>query len=107
MDYLYFHLPLIAFAAFLMKGMTGFGPAIVVVALGSLILPPREVIAMSSVLDTIAGAMLLRMDWNRQGLRFWLPLALAIVTGSIIGSIFLKVIPPASFQRLGITLERR
>ena len=100
MPYEYLLLPLIAFAAYILKGVTGFGPAIVVVAFGSMIMPPRDVIAMSAVLDTTAGAMLLRMNWKRGGHRFWLPLTLAIVLGSILGSLFLEAISPAVFQIL-------
>jgi uncharacterized membrane protein YfcA len=96
----YLLLPLIAFAAFILKGLTGFGPAIVVVAFGSLIMAPRDVIAMSALLDTLAGAMLLGMDWDRSARRFWLPLALAIVLGSLLGSLFLDAIPPEAFRHL-------
>lgn len=94
----YLILPFIAFLAFLVKAVSGFGPAIVVVALGSLFVASRAIIPASAILDMIAGAALLRTDWSRDGMGFWLPLALTIAVGSVAGSVFLKVIPPASFR---------
>ncbi len=91
---------LIACVAFVLKAMTGFGPALVVVAVGSLFLPPPVVIATSAILDLIAGAILLRADWTRGSYRFWVPLAVAIVAGSIVGAFFLRAIPADHFRRL-------
>jgi len=96
----YFLLPLIAFLAFLLKAMTGFGPAIIVIAFCSLFIAPHKVIAMSAVLDAVAGGILLRTDWSRGGFRFWGPLAVAIVLGAVIGGIFLNMIPPSYFRLL-------
>jgi uncharacterized membrane protein YfcA len=94
----YVALPLIAFAAFFLKTVSGFGPALVVVALASLILPPQTVVAVSSLLDAVAGIALFAMDPDTRGRRFWLPLALAIVAGSIGGGILLSVMDPELFR---------
>ena len=91
-------LPLIAFAAFFVKAVSGFGPAILVVALGSLILPPQAVVPVSSLLDATAGAILLAMDPVRGKERFWIPLGLAITAGSVVGGAFLTMISPESFR---------
>jgi len=96
----YLLLPLIACAAFFLKAVSGFGPALVVVALGSLILPPHLVVAMSAMLDAVAGLILFAMDPETQGRRFWIPPAIAIVAGSILGGVLLSVVDPAIFKTL-------
>ncbi len=97
-EYEYLLLFIISLMAFLLKAMTGFGPAIIVISLGSLFILPRDVVVLASVLDLIAGGILLKMEWNREGLRFWLPLSIAIVAGSVVGSLFLKLIPAEIFR---------
>ncbi len=97
-DFAYILLPLIALAAFVLKATTGFGPAIVVIALGSLLMAPQEVIATSSILDMAAGALLLGMDRPRGRLGFWLPLAAAIVSGAVIGGLLIVTIPEGWFH---------
>ena len=98
--FVYVLLPLIAFAAFFLKAVSGFGPALVVVALGSLILPPQLVVAMSALLDAVAGVTLFAMDPETKGRRFWIPPALAIVAGSVIGGVLLSLVDPAIFKTL-------
>lgn len=93
-------LPVIALLAFTLKAMTGFGPAIVVISLGSLVVPPQAIIATSSVLDFIAGAALLRGDYPARRERFWVPLACLITSGSIIGALFLDSIPRETFGQV-------
>jgi uncharacterized membrane protein YfcA len=101
----YLALPLIALLAFTLKAMTGFGPALVVISLGSLFLPPQTVVAISAVLDLIAGAVLLRSDWVQGGQRYWAPLAAAIVIGSVVGAVFLTLIPtPQLRQLIGVAI---
>jgi uncharacterized membrane protein YfcA len=99
-DLVYILLPLIALAAFVLKATTGFGPAIVVIAFGSLLMAPQEVIATSSILDTTAGALLLAMDRPKGRLKFWLPLSAAIVSGAVIGGLFIVTIPEHWFERI-------
>jgi hypothetical protein len=101
----YLALPLIAFAAFFLKAVSGFGPALVVVALASLILPPQLVVAMSALLDTVAGMVLFAMDPGTKGRRFWIPPAIGIVAGSIVGGVLLSLVDPAVFRTLlGISI---
>lgn len=96
----YVALPLIAFAAFFLKAVSGFGPALVVVALASLILPPQLVVAMSALLDAVAGVILFALDPGKKGRRFWIPPAVAIVAGSIVGGVLLSLVDPAVFRTL-------
>jgi len=99
-DSTYILLPLVAFAAFIVKGVTGFGPAIVVVAVGSLLLPPQSVIALSAMLDATAGLILYRMDPLHGKERFWIPLTLSVVVGAVGGGLLLAVVPTHVFRPL-------
>lgn len=96
----YVLLPLIAFAAFFLKAVSGFGPALIVVALASLLLPPHLVVAMSALLDAVAGAVLFAMDPETKGSRFWIPPAIGIVLGSVLGGVLLSLVDPAVFKTL-------
>lgn len=97
-DYTLLALPLIAFVAFFLKAMTGFGPAIVVIAFGSLLLPPQAVIATSSVLDFMAGAVLFHGSGARSKPRFLVVLTGAMVVGTLIGAAALSSIPSDRFR---------
>jgi len=91
-------LPLVALLAFLVKGMTGFGPAIVVVSLGALFLPPQVVVVLSALLAGTAGLIMLWTDPIKGAGRFWIPLAVAMGIGSVIGGLSLKLILPQYFN---------
>ncbi len=84
----------IAFVAYFVKGLTGFGPAIVIVSLGSMVVSPHVIIPTSAMLDLAAGAVLVRTTGLGGNYRFWLPLSGAIVIGALIGGLLLKLIPP-------------
>lgn len=99
-DISYILLPIIAFLAYVLKAMTGFGPAIVVISLGTLFIAPQQIITTSSILDLIAGAILLTIDWKNTTHSYWISLTISITIGAIIGSIFLKIVPPAHFHKL-------
>jgi len=93
-------LPPVAFLAFLVKGMTGFGPAIVVVSLGVLFLPPQMVVVLSALLAGTAGLVMLWSDLIKGAGRFWIPLAVAMGSGSIIGGLSFKLILPQYFNMI-------
>jgi uncharacterized membrane protein YfcA len=96
---------LVAFAAYAVKGFTGFGPALVLVPIGSLFFAPQSIIPLAALLNVVAGAMLLRVDWRRDGHTYWIPLVVAVVIGSVIGAFFLEMIPANSFRRvLGVAI---
>ena len=81
--------PLIAGAAFFVKAMTGFGPALIFVSLGAQVLAPHTVIPVSAMLDATAGIILSFVDPIHGGRRFWIPPAVAIVLGSFVGGLLL------------------
>ncbi len=80
----------IVFLAFLLKGMTGFGPAIIVITFGSLLFHPHALIPLSSVLDCIAGLILLVCQYKKDGWRYWLPMTFSIMAGAVLGSVLLR-----------------
>jgi uncharacterized membrane protein YfcA len=82
-------LPLIASAAFFVKAMTGFGPALIFVSLGAQLLSPHAVIPVSAMLDATAGVILSVIDPIHGGRRFWMAPAAAIVVGSFFGGLLL------------------
>jgi uncharacterized membrane protein YfcA len=79
----------IAGAAFFVKALTGFGPALIVVSLGAQILAPHTVIPISAMLDATAGLILSFVDPIHGGRRYWIPPAVAIVAGSFVGGILM------------------
>ncbi|MFH2058822.1 MAG: hypothetical protein ABIJ59_07970 [Pseudomonadota bacterium] len=70
----YVFLFLICVAAFALKAMAGFGPSIIVISFGSLLILPHHLVAVAAILDMTAGAVLLKLDWDNQGHGFWIPL---------------------------------
>lgn len=96
---LYFPLLLsgIAFFAFFLKAITGFGPAIILISLASLFLSPKDVIATSAILDFIAGSILFRGEGARSEPKFLLSITGAIVLGTVIGALGLSHIPAQTY----------
>jgi uncharacterized membrane protein YfcA len=90
----------LSFLAFVLKGVATFGPGIVLVPLGALIIGAKEIVLVIGFLDLISNASLLKL--NREPLQksFWLPMVGAIVVGSVLGSILLTLVPTIYFDRL-------
>lgn len=91
-------LALIAVLAYVLKGVTGFGPSIIIVALGSLILPTHAMVVLSAILNAVAGLILLLADPIQGRMRFWLPLAAAMTVGSVAGGLYVSIILPRLFN---------
>ncbi len=83
-----------------MKAVTGFGPAIILISLASLFLPAKEVITTSAILDLIAGMILFRKEGERSEPLFLLSVVGAIIAGTILGALGLKLIPAEKFNPL-------
>ncbi|MEM6337854.1 MAG: sulfite exporter TauE/SafE family protein, partial [Bacteroidota bacterium] len=88
----------IALLAFTLKATTGFGPSIVFIALGSLLIEPKTLVPASSLLDLLAGGLLLRIDTEGRTLRYWLPLGVSISVGAVVGALFLDAVPAETFR---------
>jgi len=81
----------IAFLAYLLKGLTGFGPAIVFISLGSLVMDPIQVVVISPLLDIVAGCVLTWKDRRQFLSGYWILLALPLIGGVLLGSIGLSL----------------
>lgn len=94
-------LGVLAFFAHIVKGMTGFGPAIVFVSIGSLIYDPVEVIVLAAFLDIIGGGYLSILNPHFfENKRYWVPIGSLMIVGAIIGGWVLSVIPAGIFDYL-------
>lgn len=88
----------LSFLAFVLKGIATFGPGIVLVPLGALIIGAREIVLVISFLDVISNASLLRKNQEPLQTSFWLLMVSAIVFGSIVGAVILTLVPALYFD---------
>lgn len=108
MDILYIaiFLGLLAFFAHIIKGLTGFGPAIVFVSIGSFVYNPVDIIVLAALLDIIGGLYLITLNpsfCNHK--QYWVPIGSLMILGAIIGSAALYLIPSLYFEYLlGISI---
>lgn len=94
-------LGILAFFSHIVKGITGFGPAIVFVSIGSVIHDPVEVIVLAALLDIIGGGYLSVLNPHFFGNKeYWVPVGLLMVLGAIIGGLTLFVVPATVFELL-------
>lgn len=89
---------LVALAAFFLKGVTGTGTTTVIVALGSLFIDPKLTIVLASFINIFGGLSMVRIDPVPLARRYWVPVSLFMVAGSVAGAVALKVIPNHQFQ---------
>jgi uncharacterized membrane protein YfcA len=99
-------LGILAMFAHVVKGLTGFGPAIVFVSIGSLIYDPVSVIVLAALLDIIGGVYLSILNPQFfQNKQYWLPIGSLMVIGAITGSLVLSIVPAAIFEYvLGVAI---
>lgn len=94
-------LGILAFFAHVIKGLTGFGPAIVFVSIGSLIYDPVKVIVLASLLDIIGGSYLSILNPHFfKNKEYWIPIGLLMVIGAIVGGLLLSLVPASVFEYL-------
>ena len=94
-------LGILALVAHIVKGLTGFGPAIVFISIGSLFYDPVEIIVLASLLDVVGGAYLVSLNPDfLENREYWVPIGLLMVTGAVIGSYMLSVLPASLFEYL-------
>lgn len=89
---------LTSLVAFFLKGVTGTGTTTVIVALGSLFIEPKLTIVLASFINIFGGLSMLRVDPVPLSRRYWIPISLLMVVGSVAGAITLDVIPNQQFQ---------
>lgn len=90
----------ISFLAFLLKSVATFGPGVIMVPLGALLIGAREIVIVIGILDLISNASLLKHAALRSHNRTWIPMALAMTTGSFAGAALLVFVPARYFDLL-------
>ena len=95
----------IAAAAFFIKGLTGFGPALIFIPVGALFFAPQSIIVASSFLDLVAGLIMWRTVRSVQSVPFMASLVAAMAAGTAAGVFLLSYVPADTFRiLLGITV---
>lgn len=84
--------------AFFLKGVTGTGTTTVIVAICSLIIEPKLTIVLASFINIFGGLSMVRIDRVPLAPRYWMPIAVLMVVGSVLGAIALKHVPNQQFQ---------
>lgn len=87
----------IAAAAFFIKGLTGFGPALIFIPAGALFFAPQSVIVASSFLDLIAGLLMWRTVRSVQSVPFLAGIIAAMAAGTAAGVFLLSYFPADTF----------
>jgi uncharacterized membrane protein YfcA len=91
--------------AFIVKSITGTGSTTVIIALGVLYLPPKTTIILASLANTFAGLIMYQYGKVALNKTFWIPIALCMIIGSVLGAYSLKNISTSKFQViLGIAI---
>jgi uncharacterized protein len=90
----------IAAAAFFIKGLTGFGPALIFIPVGALFFAPHSIIVASSFLDLVAGLIMWRTVRSAQSVPFMTGLVAAMAAGTAAGVFLLSYIPADTFRIL-------
>ena len=90
--YLLLPISTIVFLAYFCKATTGFGSSLIMMSIGSLLIGPAPALILTTQLDVIGGAALLRIDPTEDDRRLWLPLSVAMIAGVVIGGILLNEI---------------
>ncbi len=93
-------LPAIAVVAFFLKGLTGFGPALIFIPIGALIFDPQSIIVASSFLDLTAGLIMWRRVRSVQSIPFLLGIVVAMSIGTVFGVYLLSAFPTETFRIL-------
>lgn len=90
----------IGFIAFFLKGMTGTGTTTVIVGLSIFTIDPKMAIVLSSFVNIFGGLYMLRQDTTKLAKKYWIPIATAMVLGSIVGAQTLKIIDSSTFNTI-------
>ncbi|VTR69565.1 membrane hypothetical protein [Desulfosarcina cetonica] len=91
-------IPLVGLIAFFLKGVTGTGTTTVIVALGSLVIDPKLTVVLASFINIFGGLSMVRVDPVPLAGRYWMPISVLMVLGSILGAMALKHVPNQQFQ---------
>ncbi len=89
----------IVLMAFAVKAATGFGPALVVVSLGSLVVGPLTAVLLAAFIDLLGGLAVAWFDRRRRAATPWRPLAATMAAAAIVGGLLLPHVPAAALAR--------
>lgn len=90
----------VTFAAYFIKGFSGFGPALLIVPFFTLFAGAPVALTASALLDALAGLVLLREIRKKIDWKFTLPIIAAISVGSFLGARLIFALPLPLLKRL-------
>ncbi len=79
--------------AYFVKSATGFGPALIMIPIFSILFNPKQAIVLSTLFDSIAGLILLATVYRKVNWRFIIPVMLFLNLGIYLGARLMIVIP--------------
>ncbi len=88
----------LSFIGYVLKGVATFGPGIVMVPLGALLIGAKDMIIVISFLDLISNASLLKINKTFTPKSFLQPVIVAMIVGSAIGAVMLTLVPGEYFD---------
>lgn len=91
----------ITLLAYILKGLTGFGPALLVVPFFTIVAGVKYALPASAAFDAIAGLILLLTIYKQISWKFCLPLMIAMGAGSFLGAKAVFVVP-ANLIRMSV-----
>lgn len=98
--FFYAALPLISMTAFFLKGITGTGTSTVIIALSSFLIDPKLCVVLAAFMNIFGGFAMVKLDPVPLARPFWIPVALCMMIGSMIGAYILTQIPNEVFQMI-------
>jgi len=90
----------ITLVAYILKGLTGFGPALIVVPFFTVAVGVEYALPASAIFDAIAGFILLSTVYKQISWKFCIPLMIAMAVGSFIGANAVFGVSPALIRIL-------
>ncbi len=88
------------FAAFFIKGFSGFGTALLLVPLFTMLFGPKSALPTTALFDMIAGLVLIISVWRQIQWSFVLKTTIALFIGAFIGVLFLSIIPHSILSKI-------
>jgi len=100
MDFVFIFALVLVFLAFFVKGFSGFGPALILVPVFSMLYDPQTAISVAALFDCIAGPLLLwsvrkKIDW-----KFVIVVFIVLSIGAFIGVRLLAYLSTAGLKQL-------
>lgn len=101
MDGLHFLLPAaLIFAAYFVKGYSGFGPALILIPTLSLVYNPHSAILLVTLFDLIAGVVLLISVWRSIRWKTTFSVLLAFFPGALLGARLMASTPVEPLKKI-------